>query len=165
MSASPPLTFRPIQESDLPFLAELYASTRAEEMAQVAWEPADVRAFLLEQFQLQHQHYQTHYTGASFDLVLVDGAPAGRLYVARWPAEIRVMDIALLPPFKGRGFGRRMMEPLLEEADRTGCTLSLHVEQNNRVLAWYRRLGFVEAGVHGIYFRLERRPAIREVAS
>lgn len=162
MNAVPTLTFRPIEEGDLPFLAELYASTRAEEMARVDWDPEQVRLFLLNQFQLQHHHYQTHYAGASFELALADGVPAGRRYVARWPGEMRLMDIALLPLFKGLGLGRRMMQELLAEADRTGCLLSLHVEQDNPVVAWYHRIGFVETGTHGVYLRMDRAPAIRE---
>ncbi len=39
-------------------------------------------------------------------IVEIDGVPAGRLYVQRWPKEIRLVDIALLPAFAG-GAGDR----------------------------------------------------------
>jgi hypothetical protein len=42
----------------------------------------------------QHQHYARHYPGARFNLVLLDGAPVGRLYVHRIAHELRLMDIA-----------------------------------------------------------------------
>ncbi|WP_005035781.1 GNAT family N-acetyltransferase [Holophaga foetida] len=158
MTTGPLLGFRPIQDDDLPFLAELYASARADEMSQVSWSPETVRAFLLDQFRLQHHHYQTHYPGAAFELALVDGIPAGRRYVARWPKEIRLMDLALLPSFRGQGLGRQMLVELLKESDRTGLPLSLHVELNNPVLAWYQRLGFEAVGTHGINLRMERQP-------
>ena len=45
--------------------------------------------------------YQEHYAGAAFDLILVDGQPAGRLYVAREGDEIRIVDIALLLDRRG----------------------------------------------------------------
>ncbi len=156
------LTRRPITDADLPFLAEVYASTRAEEMANSGWTPEAILAFLMEQFHLQHHHYQTHYRGTAFELLLVDGVPAGRLYVARWSQELRIVDIALLPIHQGRGYGRQLMMELLDEADRTGKCLSLHVEQNNRVLAWYRRLGFREVDTHGVYYRMERQPRVAE---
>jgi hypothetical protein len=35
-----------------------------------------------------------HYSDAAFQVILVDGEPAGRLYVARWGDEIRIVDIA-----------------------------------------------------------------------
>ena len=31
--------------------------------------------------------------------------PAGRLYVARWPREMRLIDVALLPEFRRHGLG------------------------------------------------------------
>lgn len=51
MSASPALVS--ITESDEQFLTELYASTRAAEMAIVPWESEQKRAFLKMQFEAQ----------------------------------------------------------------------------------------------------------------
>jgi ribosomal protein S18 acetylase RimI-like enzyme len=164
MDAGPAYALRPITDGDLPFLAELYASTRAEELAPVPWPPEVVRAFLQDQFRLQHQHYQTHYPDASFQLVLVDGVPAGRRYVGRWATEICLIDIALLPDYKGLGIGRSLLAELVEESDRSGLPLGLHVEMNNPVLAWYQRLGFVQNGTHGVYLRMQREPRPAQVA-
>ena len=61
------------------------------------------------QFDAQHAHYQEHYAGAAFDVILVDGQPAGRLYVAREADEIRIVDIALLPEFCNRGIGTTLL--------------------------------------------------------
>jgi ribosomal protein S18 acetylase RimI-like enzyme len=131
VSTGPTFEFRPIQESDQTFLAELYASTRAEEMAQVPWPPEAIRAFLRDQFRLQHHHYTTHNPEAAFELVLMDGVPVGRRYVARGAKEIRLMDIALLPAYRGHGLGRNLMATILEESDQKGLPVSLHVERNN----------------------------------
>ena len=158
MGPSTTFEVRPITAGDLPFLAELYASTRAQEMAQVPWPPATIRAFLHDQFQLQHRHYQAQYPDASFELVLIDGAPAGRRYVGRGSKEICLIDLALLPACRGLGIGRSLMAELVEESDRTGLPLGLHVEMNNPVLAWYQRLGFVVQDTHGVYLRMQREP-------
>lgn len=160
-----PWTLRPITDADLPFLAALYAASRAEEMAQVPWPPEAVEAFLLDQFRLQHHHYTTHYPEAAFELVLVGDEPAGRRYVARWPREIRLMDIALMPAFRGQGLGRDLMGALVEESDRAGIPLSLHVERNNPVLPWYGRLGFTLQEDLGVYLRMQREPRAMEVLS
>ena len=77
-------------------------------------------------FDAQHAYYQEHYAGAAFDVILVDGQPAGRLYVARESDEIRIIDIALLPEYLQprhrddaarrtaiRGGGRRQAPPSL----------------------------------------------------
>src|SRR5689334_4738580 len=99
------VTLRPIVPADEPFLFALYASTRVEELQVVPWTPEQKQQFLEMQFRAQHQHYQQHYAGSAFDVIEVGGVPVGRLYVARWPTEIRIIDIAILPAWRSKGLG------------------------------------------------------------
>lgn len=122
------------------------------------WSDAEKDAFLRHQFDAQDAHYREHYVGASFDVIEVDGEPVGRLYVARWEDEIRIMDIALLPEHRGRSVGTQILRGLLEEGALTGKRVSIHVEMNNPALRLYERLGFVQAAVHGVYLRLDASP-------
>jgi ribosomal protein S18 acetylase RimI-like enzyme len=154
----PPVTFRPIGPDDLPFLRALYGSVREDELAQVAWAPEEKAAFLDQQFGAQHQSYQAAYAGASFDLLLRDGEPVGRLYVARWPAEIRIVDIALMAGARRGGIGTALLRGLLEEGAAAGVPVTIHVEKYNPALQLYRRLGFVEAEDKGVYWFMEWRP-------
>lgn len=154
----PSVTFRPIEPDDLPFLREVYAGTRREELAVVGWPPAQVEAFLDQQFDAQHRHYQATFADASFDVVLVDGAPAGRLYVHHRPDEIRVVDVALLPGHRNGGLGTGLLRDLLDEGAARGVPVTIHVEKMNPALRLYRRLGFVEAADRGVYWFMERRP-------
>lgn len=151
MTAAARVGLRAVVTDDRPFLREVYASTRADELAFVPWTDEQKQMFTDQQFDAQDAYYRQHYEGAAYDVVLVDGEPAGRLYVARWDDEIRIMDIALLPAFRGRGIGRRLLEPLLREGAEAGKSVSVHVEQSNRAMSLYRRLGFVEIGEHGVY--------------
>ena len=152
------LELRPADRDDEPFLFALYASTRAEELAIVPWDDAQKDAFLRMQFEAQRRHYATYYPAAAHDVVIVDGEPAGRLYVDRREDEIRIVDIALLPAYRGRGIGSALLTPILEEADAGGKTVSIHVEHNNRARRLYERLGFVEVAEQGVYALLERKP-------
>ena len=145
------LTFRPIADADRPFLARVYASTRTEELAAVPWTEEEKAGFLLMQFEAQHTHYQTHYTGADWLVVELAAQPIGRLYIARWPREHRLIDIALLPEFCGQGFGTALLCDLRDEVGAAGKALTIHVEKNNPAMRLYRRLGFVPIGEHGIY--------------
>jgi ribosomal protein S18 acetylase RimI-like enzyme len=151
------ITFRPIQPDDIAFLQQVYASTRLDELAVTGWSAAEVDAFLRMQFTAQHQHYTTVYSGASFQLIVDDGDPIGRLYVARWASEIRIVDIALLPAFRGRGIGTAIMTGLQAEARSAGKPLSIHVEQANPALRLYQRLGFRIIADRGVYWLLEWR--------
>lgn len=142
---------RPVTEADRAFLKAVYASTREEELAQVGWDDEAKRAFVEHQFSAQDTHYRANYPGATFDVIEVDGEPAGRLYVHRGEHEIRIMDIALAPPFRGRGVGTDLLRGLMDEAAASGRSLSIHVETTNPARRLYARLGFVSEGEHGIY--------------
>jgi ribosomal protein S18 acetylase RimI-like enzyme len=149
---------RPAGSGDAELLYAVYASTRTEELAQVDWDEAQKEGFLRMQFQAQSQHYSSQYAGAEFQIILLDEEPAGRLYVHRRPDEIRVMDIALLPAFRGRGVGTTLMKQLLEEGERTSRTVSIHVELFNPARHWYERLGFLPMASNGVYQLMEWRP-------
>jgi GNAT superfamily N-acetyltransferase len=152
------LSLRPATPADRDFLLRVYASTREQELAQVPFSAAEKAAFLEQQFAAQSVHYERGYTDLSYDLVLVDGEPAGRLIVSRWPAEVRVVDIALLPEHRGHGVGGRLMRPVLDEADERGVKASIHVEQGSPALRFYRRLGFAAIEDRGIHLLMERPP-------
>lgn len=136
----------------------MYASTREEELAPVGWDEPTKRAFLEMQFSAQDQHYKENYTHTTYSVILAGDRPAGRLYVARWEDEIRIVDIALLPEFRGRGLGSALLADLMAEADAAGKPLSIHVEQNNPARSLYDRLGFEEAGEFGVYLLMRRAP-------
>lgn len=148
------LALRPITATDMPFLKEVYFSTRASEMAAVPWSEAEKQFFLEAQFSAQHAHYQQHYPTARFEVIERDGIPLGRLYVDRWAHEIRIMDIALLPEFRGQGLGSGLLRQIQAEAALTHKCVSIHVEKFNPAYRLYLRLGFVHAaqtGETGVY--------------
>jgi ribosomal protein S18 acetylase RimI-like enzyme len=152
------VTIRPAEASDEPMLRRVYAGSRELELSLIIWDDGAKEAFLRQQFDFQEQHYRAHYDGASYDVIEVDGTPAGRLYVARWPDEIRVMDIALLPEHRGAGVGTRLLGELLDEAERTGKRVSIHVEKGNPAFRLYERLGFAVTADKGLYLLMEASP-------
>lgn len=157
------IEFRSITEDDIDFLYKVYASTRADEMTLTGWNEKEIEDFLRMQFKLQHVQYMENYkNGGTFEIILVNSAPAGRLYVQRKKNDIRIVDIALLPEFRGKGAGSRIMNELMTEADRENLPLSLHVEQFNPALGLYERLGFEKKDLIGIYFFMERPPASKK---
>ncbi len=147
---------RPETEADLEFLYHLYASTRADEMALLDWTEAEKEAFLRMQFSAQRGYYREHYRESRFDVIERDGEAIGRLYVARRPDDIRVVDIALMSEHRGRGLGGGLMRALLDEAAAAGQSVSIHVEIYNPALHLYERLGFHAKGPdNGVYRLME----------
>lgn len=147
------LHFRDAVDADLPFLARVYASTRAEELALTAWSDDEKAAFVEQQFNGQHAHYRKYYPNADWLVALHADEAIGRLYLARWPNEHRIIDITLLPEHRGRGFGEAVLRDLMDEAAGVGKAVSIHVEKQNSAMRLYRRLGFVtveDKGVHDL---------------
>ena len=114
------------------------------------------QAFVGMQFDAQDRHYRQHYPRATFDVIVVDGQPCGRLYVNRSAEEIRIIDISLLPAFRGKGIGTLLLTGLLDEATAAGSTVSIHVERFNPAMRLYIRLGFSVVGDEGVYLLMER---------
>jgi len=154
-----PVMLRLRGAGDEQFLFQVYASTRQEELAQVDWNEPQKQTFLEMQFRAQSRYYESEYPGAEFQIILSDGQPAGRLYVHRRQDEIRIMDIALLPVFRGRGMGTQLLKEILTEGARTNRRVTVHVEFFNRARRLYERLGFRHLGGNGVYVLLERKPA------
>jgi ribosomal protein S18 acetylase RimI-like enzyme len=154
------LQLRPATAADQPFLFELYASTRAQELAQVAWEPAQCDTFLRSQFAAQSHSYHSNYPGASFEIIEIDGRPAGRLYLHPREKEMRVIDIALLPAYRGQGVGTHLLHTIVAAADRQGKSVSIHVEMYNPAMSLYERLGFKIVSTYGLYHLMEHAPVL-----
>jgi len=153
---------RPACPADDEFLYRVYASTRREELAITGWTEAEKEAFLRMQSHAQRQSYLTQCPQAQYSIVLRDGEPAGRMIIDRSGPTLLLMDIALLPEYRNLGIGTQLIRDLLDEADRLGQPVRLHVEAFNPAQALYQRLGFVHTGAAGIYQELTRLPRRRE---
>ncbi len=158
------ISYRPIADEDLPFLFEVYGSTRAEELAPTGW-PTEMKVqFLQQQFTAQHDHYQRHYPDAEW-LMIVRGADSvGRLYVEIWPSQIRLIDIAILPQYRGLGIGTAILSDLRDWASEKARPLTIHVEKSNPARSLYDRMGFSFLQENGVYDLLEWRPAVADGA-
>ncbi len=135
---------RPAGDADLPYLGELYASTRADELAHAPWPQAAKQVFLHDQFSLQHRHYLTYYGDADFLMVENDGKPLGRYYLQRVRPDYVIVDISLDAAARGRGVASALIEATQADARKHGCGVVLHVNQQNLAARrLYERHGFV----------------------
>ncbi|MBV6849103.1 GNAT family N-acetyltransferase [Xanthomonas campestris pv. heliotropii] len=138
------IALREEQDADLPWLQDLYASTRREELAPVPWPEATKRAFLQQQFALQRAHYRQQFADADFLIVQTKALAIGRLYLHRGAAHHTLVDISLLPDWHGKGIGTQLIAHAQACARDAGCALSLHVlHANPAAQRLYARLGFV----------------------
>lgn len=133
----------------------IYAGTRADEMALTGWPAEQCAQFVAMQHRAQQQHYALHYPASVCHLILVQDEVAGRLWLDDRTDRLHVLDIALLPAWRGRGIGTRCLQALTD----SGRSLSIQVEIHNPARRLYERLGFVAEGeLQGLYQAM-RRPA------
>ena len=152
------LTLRPCVAQDEAFLQEVYASTRADEMVLLGWSEAQQQTFLGMQYLAQRRSYLAQFPAAEYSIIQLDNVAAGRLIVDRSGDVILLMDISLLPAYRGAGIGTSLMQDLLAEAARAGKPVRLHVEQRNRARRLYERLGFAQTADGEIYDEMTWRP-------
>lgn len=150
------ITLRAASEEDAAFLLQVYASTRADELALVPWTDEQKGAFLEFQFKAQHSSYHERFTEASYQIILQDNVAIGRLYVLREADEIRILDITVLPQQRNSGIGTTLIRELLTEGGQTNRRVRIWVEHFNPSMRLFERLGFSKVEEDGFNCLMEK---------
>ncbi len=76
--------------------------------------------------------------------------------------EAQVLNLATLPEYRGRGYGRRLLLRMFDEAKARGClTVTLEVRESNApARGLYELVGFVPVGCRPDYYQCPREAAI-----
>lgn len=155
------IVLRPVGPEDEPFLFELYASTRADELAQWGWNEAQQTAFLRLQLNGQQASYRMQFPQAEHQLILFNDQPVGQMFVASTDEEVRLVDISLLPQHRNRGVGASLIRDLCATAARQGKPCRLRVFKSNQAAArLYLRLGFIPNGESETHIQMEWRAPV-----
>ena len=153
------VTTRLRRPADAALLRRIYASTRTEEMARLPWSAAEKQRFLQMQFEAQDRAYRENHPDAACAILLVAGRAAGRLYLHETAEACHIVDISLLPEYRGRGIGAAILREVLRQAAAAGRRVTLHVEAPNPARRLYERLGFrLTSAVNATYLGMEWPP-------
>lgn len=136
------ISLRRATQSDIPFMLNLYASTRESELAMSNFTQQEKLDFVKQQFTAQYSHYNQHYCSDFFSIIELDEKSVGRLFVDYWETEIRIVDITLSPEHRNNGLGSYLFKELFKQAKETSKSVTIHVEHNNPAKHLYERLGF-----------------------
>lgn len=160
------VSLRPVTADDNEFLISVYGGTRAQELAQVQWEEGQKDAFIRWQFEMQQKEYETRFPDARYDVILVDGVPAGRIWVGVDDKQIRLLDIAVMAQFQNRGVGTILLRRLMDEAAQANKPLRHMVfVLNDNAHRFYERLGFTVIEDLGGYKHMEWVPGQTQSAT
>jgi GNAT superfamily N-acetyltransferase len=140
------------------FLLSVYASTRQPELTGLGWPEQQQDAFIRMQFDAQTRHYRESFPDATYSVICVDGERAGRLIVNRASDQITIVDITLIPKFRGIGVGGGLVRHLLDQADADRLRVRCHVLHDSAARRFWERAGFIAQHHDGVYVAMERAP-------
>lgn len=138
-------------KKDDPFLFEVYASSRQEEVSLWGWTDEQRLQFLHMQFHCQQRSYQLQYPHLEIKIILLDSIAVGRILTDMTSPEIVIVDITLLSQFRNKGIGTALLTELQEEAATVGKSIRLSVFRDNPARRFYQRLGFQPVGGDQLY--------------
>ena len=110
------------------------------------------------QFEAQRRHYRSEMPDCAWLVLEHEGTPVGRLYLESRDDGLHIVDIALMPEWRGKGVGAAILNELKALAETSRVKLCLFVETFNPALNLYRRLGFVQIGDTGVYLEMAWTP-------
>jgi len=141
------INLRQAMPADEPFLLEVYASTRIEELEGTGWDENQKHTFLKMQFLARERTYPK----VDNRIILLNGNAVGRILVDRTEAAIRLIDIALLTEYRNAGIGSRLIKDLIKESADSRRPLKLRVRSASSAMRLYERLGFCKSGNDEVY--------------
>jgi ribosomal protein S18 acetylase RimI-like enzyme len=147
------------QPSDDAFLFALFCQSRGPGENFAFLEPALREQLMRQQFIGQSAGYRAQYPNARFEILEQDQQTIGRVVVDETFEAMTIVDLALLPEWRGRGIGSYAINTILAEAREARKPVFLCVfASNTDALRLYRRLGFEICSASEIDICMEWRP-------
>lgn len=140
----------------LSLLAALFASTSPLQPLVVAGH-RDLMDLIAAQASAQQREWAAAFGETGHRTVLVGGAEAGRLWTADVADdEVRLVDITLLPEWRGQGLGGLLLSRVVADAEARRRDVVLHVAPDNPARRLYARHGFCVERETETHLRLRR---------
>jgi ribosomal protein S18 acetylase RimI-like enzyme len=149
------LALRALGPGDRDFVARVYASTREAELAGSGLSEAQQQSMLRLQVDARERGYRAAFPDADERLVVFDERTVGYLCTRRSANEIVLIDIALLPAYRNRGIGTRLIRALLAEAATRSLPVRLNVLASHPAARLYARLGFRIVADDGVRWQMQ----------
>ncbi|KAB7744119.1 GNAT family N-acetyltransferase [Nostocoides sp. F2B08] len=131
--------------SDASFLQRLFTDDRRPMLTAAGLTRATLDGLLAMQWRAQRASHARMHPQPLDSIIEVGGRAVGRVLIDRAADRTHLVDIALLPEWRGRGIGTAVVQDLISDARSRGDAVTLSVARDNdRAVRLYRRLGFVD---------------------
>jgi ribosomal protein S18 acetylase RimI-like enzyme len=92
----------------------------------------------------QDAFFDSAWSPSTHEIILIDGAPCGYCCIERRREDVHIRELVIDPAFQNRGVGSAVLRQLQSEGKVRRVPLRLGTFHQNRALALYSRLGFLE---------------------
>lgn len=136
------LSLRPMATSDKAFIESLYRSTR-DDLRLIDAEDDFIEGLIEMQQYAQTQGYGDMFPNAMYFVAEYHSERIGRVVLDFGQNEIRVIDIALIPAARGKGYGGQILQAVQLTAAKVMAPVALTVRADHMLAKrLYSRLGF-----------------------
>lgn len=154
---------RPETERDAEFRFELFCRSRAANEDFSFLDAVARQVLLRQQFVGRNASYRARFPDARWEIVELDGLPIGGVITDHAADAIVVVDLAILPEWRGIGIGSSLLGEICDTARAAGAAVRLSVFSSNvGALRLYRHLGFTPVAQSEIHLELEWRATLLE---
>lgn len=93
----------------------------------------------------QRPNFRSNWEACDTSVIVVDGKVIGYLQTLQTPDHLQLKNVGLLPPYRGRGIGRKLVEDVQKAARTLGLPVVLSVFATNPdAVHFYERMGFAK---------------------
>src|SRR5438105_455568 len=118
---------RPETPADEQFLRQLIIDSVKRELGAGAW-PQPIRDHLFAmEYSARRQSVRTIFPVGTSEIILLNGNPAGWVYVADLPQEMRIVEILVSAEYRGKGVGSSVIGEIMARAGAAGKAVCLSV--------------------------------------
>ncbi|MFP3917579.1 GNAT family N-acetyltransferase [Lysinibacillus telephonicus] len=127
---------------DESFMYKLFVSTRIQEFTLLHLSEKQIQSLLKMQYDAQKNSFHTRFPNATYEMIYLEGVRIGRMITDKKRHCIHLVDISLLPEYRGKGYGTEIIKTIQKVAIMERMDVTLYVLQGNPAQNLYERCGF-----------------------
>jgi len=139
-------------DDDDKFLREVFFDSRRVELEFSGLPLEQINSLLSMQYAAQKQSYKASFPNSHQFIVKIDNKKAGQLLINSEQTAVKIIDIAVLSDFRGKGIGSFLLEKLKSDYEMINLMV---FKMNFGAIRLYEKHGFIVTADTGSYLEME----------